>query len=261
MTVKAEIDSLREQLRRHAHRYYVLDDPEIPDADYDRLFRELQTLEAEHPELITSDSPTQRVGAAPSSEFPPATHAEPMLSLSNCFEEQELRDFDQRVRKRLAVGRVTYVAEPKLDGLAVNLTYESGTLVRGATRGDGREGEDITPNVRTVSSIPLRMWSGNRPESVEIRGEIYIPRSGFSELNRAARERNEKEFSNHRNAAAGSLRQLDSKITARRPLRIYCYGVGAIQGAELPGTHDEVLQQLMEWGFPVSGLKRVVEGV
>jgi DNA ligase (NAD+) len=255
------LDDLREQLRRHAHRYYALDDPEIPDSDYDRLFRELQELEARYPDLVTADSPTQRVGAPPSEAFSAATHAVPMLSLGNCFEEQELRDFDRRVRRELEVERVAYVGEPKLDGLAVNLRYEGGSLVQGATRGDGREGEDITPNVRTVNSIPLRLLGCDFPDVLEVRGEVYMPHSGFNELNRHAREAGEKPFTNPRNAAAGSLRQLDSKITVKRPLRVLCYGVGEVQGAALPETQAELLQQLREWGFPVADLIEVVYGV
>jgi len=249
---------LRRQLQEHNHRYYVLDTPSIADAEYDALFRELQALEAAHPELRTPDSPTQRVGGVASAEFAPLRHRVPMLSLNNCFSEDELRDFDRRVREGLGQETVAYAAEPKLDGLAVSLIYEDGVFVRGATRGDGETGEDISANLRTIRHIPLRL-SGAAPAHVEVRGEVYLPHAGFERMNREAAERGEKLYVNPRNAAAGSLRQLDPLITARRPLAFYAYGL--VQ--RLPGirAHMEMLEQLRAWGFPVSELIRGVAGV
>ncbi|HSW15493.1 MAG TPA: NAD-dependent DNA ligase LigA [Solimonas sp.] len=254
---------LRRQLQEHNHRYYVLDDPTVSDAEYDALFRELQALEAAHPELRTPDSPTQRVGGVASSEFASVRHRVPMLSLNNCFSEEELRDFDRRVREGLGRATVAYAAEPKLDGLAVSLIYEDGVFVRGATRGDGETGEDISDNLRTIRRIPLRLHpstsSGHTASKVvEVRGEVYLPHEGFRRMNEEAAAKGEKLYVNPRNAAAGSLRQLDSTITAKRPLAFYAYGVA--QG--LPPqrrTHMDMLQQLRDWGFPVSELVRRVE--
>ncbi len=260
-TAAARIAALREQINHHNYRYYVLDDPEIPDAEYDRLLRELQDLEEKHPELITADSPTQRVGSAPVSEFGEVRHSIPMLSLGNAFDEEEVRAFDRRVREGLDVIDVEYVAEPKLDGLAVSLRYENGVLVQAATRGDGMTGEDVTHNVRTIESIPLRLVGDEWPAVLEVRGEIYMPKAGFEALNARARKKGEKEFANPRNAAAGSLRQLDPRITATRPLAIYCYGVGEVSGSVLPSTHDGVLKRLRMWGLRISPEVRVVEGV
>jgi DNA ligase (NAD+) len=206
-----QIARLRRELDEHNYRYYVLDDPQIPDADYDRLFRQLQALESAHPDLVTADSPTQRVGAELSSQFASVQHAVPMLSLSNCFDEQELRDFDGRVRKGLDLGDsaqcLDYVAEPKLDGAAVSVRYEHGMLVRAATRGDGQSGEDITANVRTIRAVPLRLRGDDVPPVLEVRGEVYMPLQGFADFNRRAEQAGEKTFVNPRNAAAGSLRQ------------------------------------------------------
>lgn len=254
---------LRSQIEYHNHRYHVLDDPEIPDADYDRLFRELQALEQEYPALAISDSPTRRVGAPPAERFETVRHEVPMLSLNNCFDETELRDFDRRVRQGLGLDAeqaVEYVAEPKLDGLAVSLLYVGGRLERAATRGDGYQGENITANVRTVWNVPLRLHRG-APDPLEVRGEIYMSKAGFRKLNEEAEARGEKTFVNPRNAAAGSLRQLDSRITARRPLRLFCYGVARAGSDGLRGNHYGVLEQLGEWGLPVSDRVRRVHGV
>ncbi len=252
---------LREQIDLHNYRYYVLDDPLVPDAEYDRLMRELQALEAAHPELVVPESPTQRVGAKPAQGFGEVHHAIPMLSLDNCFSDDELLAFDRRVRDRLGRdGPVDYVAEPKLDGLAVSLRYEDGVLVQGATRGDGSTGEDITQNVRTVHSIPLRLRGADLPRVLEVRGEVFMPKAGFEKLNRLAGERGEKTFVNPRNAAAGSLRQLDPSVTASRPLEFFCYGWGEIEGAELPAKHSDMLKRLRDWGVRVSPEARVVSG-
>jgi DNA ligase (NAD+) len=230
--VLARLESLRAEISFHDRQYYVYDDPKIPDVEYDRLMRELQALETEYPALITADSPTQRVGGAPLEGFEEVLHRLPMLSLDNAFSEAELQDFNRRVRERLGLeegAMVGYVAEPKLDGLAlaINLRYEGGRLVHGATRGDGASGEDVTSNVRTIHSIPLRLLGGRYPDILEVRGEIFIPKAGFEALNARAREVGEKTFVNPRNAAAGSLRQLDPRITAQRPLAFYCYGFGS----------------------------------
>ncbi len=261
----AEVEALREQIRHHNYRYHVLDDPEVPDAEYDRLMRALQALESEHPELVTSDSPTQRVGDAPISAFGTVEHAIAMLSLENAFDDEELREFHRRVCDRLEReddgDDIEYAAEPKLDGAAVSLTYESGVLVRGATRGDGTTGEDITHNVRTIEAVPLRMLGKGFPEVLEVRGEVFMPKAGFEAYNERARAADEKTFVNPRNAAAGSLRQLDPKLTAQRPLDIYVYSVGLVQGGNLPPYHDAVLDQLQEWGFKTCPERTVVRGV
>ncbi|MDB5976910.1 MAG: ligA [Nevskia sp.] len=254
---------LRQQLDEANHRYYVLDDPSLPDAEYDQLFRELQELESQHPELRTADSPTQRVGGAALKEFAPVTHRQPMQSLNNCFSEEELGEFDRRVREGLGLEAVDYVAEPKLDGLAVSLTYEDGVFVQGATRGDGETGEDITANLRTIRRLPLSLRQGKKhpvPKIIEVRGEVYLPRAGFDRMNADAAAKGEKLYVNPRNAAAGSLRQLDPKNTAARPLALYAYAVGFQQGWTRPKTHHEVLALLREWGFPVSELIQVVQG-
>jgi len=255
-------EELREQIERHNYNYYVLDAPEIPDSEYDRLLRELQDLEARHPALVTSDSPTQRVGAEPLAGFAEVRHAVPMLSLDNAFDDGELADFDRRVRERLeSDGPVIYAAEPKLDGLAVSLRYEDGLLVRAATRGDGTRGEDVTHNVRTIPSVPLRLREGDYPAVLEVRGEVFMPNKGFAKLNEAARAKEEKTFANPRNAAAGSLRQLDPRVTAKRPLAFLAYGLGEISGEPLERTHSAMLARLKQWGVPVSCELRVVEGL
>lgn len=255
---------LRGEIERHNHAYYVLDAPTIPDAEYDRLFRELQELEASHPELLTADSPTQRVGAPPLKEFPPLTHRVPMLSLNNAFSTAEVEAFDQRVRGGLelgeAAGPVEYAVEPKFDGLAINLTYENGIFVRGATRGDGVAGEDVTPNLRTIRSIPLRLSGSGWPDLFEVRGEVLLFRRDFEKINARQREKGEKEFVNPRNAAAGSLRQLDSRITAHRPLSFFAYGIGAGYEALSATSHAQLMDRLAAFSFPVAPERRVVAG-
>jgi DNA ligase (NAD+) len=248
----ARAAELRRLIAYHDHRYHVLDEPEIPDAEYDRLLRELQALESAQPSLIRADSPTQRVGAAPLAAFDEVRHSVPMLSLGNAFDEQELLDFDRRVRERLERDEVTYTAETKLDGLAVSLRYENGALVRGATRGDGSRGEDVTANVRTIRAIPLRLQARGVPRVLEVRGEVYMTLAGFEQLNARQRGAGGKEFANPRNAAAGGLRQLDARITATRPLTIYCYGLGAVEGAAVPDTQYERLRWLEALGFRIS---------
>jgi len=252
---------LRAELERHNHAYYVLDAPTIPDAEYDKLFRELQGLEVEFPELLTPDSPTQRVGGAPLKEFPPRRHGVPMLSLNNAFEAAEVDAFDKRVRDGLeTIATVDYAVEPKFDGLAISLTYENGVFTCGATRGDGVTGEEVTPNLRTVRNIPLRLHGAGWPALIEVRGEVLMFKADFAELNARQRERGDKEFANPRNAAAGSLRQLDSKITASRPLSFFAYGVGAGAEALAVRTHSELMDQLAAWGFPVAAERAVVSG-
>ncbi len=262
--IRKNLETLREQIRHHNHRYHVLDDPEIPDVEYDRLMRQLQALEKENPSLVTSDSPTQRVGDEPVSAFGSVAHRVPMLSLDNAFSMDELREFHRRVTSRLEMdidATLQYAAEPKLDGAAVSLLYEKGMLVRGATRGDGTTGEDITHNVRTIDSIPLRLIGRNYPSLLEVRGEVFMPKAGFEAYNEKARAADEKTFVNPRNAAAGSLRQLDPKLTAARPLDVYFYFVGESAGAKLPSCHSEVLDQLQEWGLKTCPERRVVAGV
>ncbi|WP_120995169.1 NAD-dependent DNA ligase LigA [Stutzerimonas urumqiensis] len=263
------ISTLRSEIENHNYRYYVLDEPSIPDAEYDRLFQELKALEAEHPELVSPDSPTQRVGGAALAAFGQVRHELPMLSLGNAFEEQQLLDFDRRVREGLDLPAgdlfdaglaVDYSCEPKLDGLAVSLLYEEGVLVRGATRGDGTTGEDITANVRTIRNIPLKLQGKGWPRVLEVRGEIYMPKAGFEALNARQLEAGGKTFANPRNAAAGSLRQLDPRITAARPLELCAYGVGRFEG-ELPETHVAVLHALKSWGLPISRELRTASGV
>ena len=262
--IKKKIESLREQIRYHNYRYHTLDDIEIPDAEYDRLVRELQGLERQYPELVTSDSPTQRVGAEPSGELRTVEHRIPMLSLDNAFSEEELRDFHRRVVDKLELEDdaelLRYAAEPKLDGAAVSLLYEGGLLVRGATRGDGTTGEDITHNVRTIKSVPLRLIGSGYPDVLEVRGEVFMPRSGFEAYNRRAREAGEKTFVNPRNAAAGSLRQLDPRLTAERPLDMYVYSVGLVEGGQLPDSHSLIIEQLRAWGLSACPERRVVLG-
>ncbi|PLW67359.1 NAD-dependent DNA ligase LigA [Pseudohalioglobus lutimaris] len=261
--ITAQVLQLREQLREWNYRYYVLDDPSVPDADYDLALRKLQELESTHPELVSADSPTQRVGAAPLEQFNQVAHEIPMLSLDNAFDADELAAFDRRVLDRLGedTGAVEYSCEPKLDGIAVSLLYREGRLTRGATRGDGRTGEDITHNVRTIPSIPLQLRGEGYPRVLEVRGEIYMPREGFERLNQQARDAGSKLFVNPRNAAAGSLRQLDARITAQRNLEMCCYGVGLVEEGELPAEHDAILQRLHEWGLRINSESRVVTGI
>lgn len=258
----ARAAELRKLIAHHDYRYYVLDDPEIADVDYDRLFRELQAIEAAHPDLCTEDSPTQRVGGAPVARFGTVEHLQPMLSLDNAFTRDELIAFDRRASERLKTEEtLEYSAETKLDGTAISLLYEHGRLVRGATRGDGQTGEDVTHNVRTIESIPLRLIGGGHPAVLEVRGEVYMPKAGFAALNRRLAREDAKTFVNPRNAAAGTLRQLDPRITARRPLEFFSYGIGYVEGGEVPARHSEILACLRDWGIRVSPLSRVVKGV
>lgn len=260
--VRTRIARLRDQINRHNYLYYVLDAPEIPDSEYDRLMRELETLEQQHPALVTPDSPTQRVGASPLEAFSEVRHRVPMLSLENALDEQEMADFHRRVSERLdATGDISYVAEPKLDGLAISLRYEHGLLVQGATRGDGTRGEDVTLNVRTIRAIPLRLMGKGFPELLEVRGEVFMPKAGFARLNETARKKGEKLFVNPRNAAAGSLRQLDPRVTAERPLTFLCYGLGEVSGSPLAATHSAAMYKVKEWGLPLSPELRVVKGL
>ncbi len=260
-----KVESLREEIRHHNYRYHVLDDPEVPDAEYDRLIRELQVIEAKHPEIITRDSPTQRVGDKPISAFGTVQHELPMLSLDNAFGEDDVREFHRRVMDRLELedggDEYAYTAEPKLDGAAVSLLFERGQLVRGATRGDGTTGEDITHNVRTIEAVPLMLRGSGFPRVLEVRGEVFMPIAGFEAYNQKARDEGEKTFVNPRNAAAGSLRQLDPRLTAARPLDIYFYAVGVVKDGQLPDRHSETLEQLQEWGLKTCPERRVVKGV
>ena len=252
---------LRGEIERHNHAYYVLDAPSIPDAEYDKLFRELKGLEQQYPDLLAADSPTQRVGAAPLKEFPAHAHGVPMLSLNNAFEPEEVEAFDKRVRDGLeTIVAIDYAVEPKFDGLAISLTYENGVFTSGATRGDGLVGEEVTPNLRTLRDIPLRLRGEAWPDLIEIRGEVLMFKADFAELNGRQRERGDKEFANPRNAAAGSLRQLDSRITAGRPLSFFAYGVGLGADNLAVGTHGELMDKLAAWGFPVAAERRVVHG-
>ena len=261
-----EIQVLRKDLGDHNFSYYILADPIIPDVEYDRLMLRLKTLESLHPELVTSDSPTQRVGISPIGEFKEVSHLSPMLSLDNVFNDDELISFDQRLKDRLGpqAGKhkdIEYVAEPKLDGVAVNLRYESGSLVLASTRGDGNRGEDVTHNVRTISSIPLRLYGENLPSLIEVRGEVFMPKSGFLSYNQRALVRGEKLFMNPRNAAAGSLRQLDSRVTAARPLDVFFYSIGEFNGEHNPSSHLEVLEMLHGYGLKVCPDWKLISGV
>lgn len=259
------VADLRALLERYNRRYHALDDPEVPDAEYDRLLVELRALEARHPELCTQDSPTQRVGAAPVAAFGAVRHRLPMLSLDNAFTVEEVQDFDRRVRERLeSTLPIRYSAEPKLDGLAVSAVYENGVFVQGATRGDGETGEDVTLNLRTIEALPPRLLTSSPPQLLEVRGEVYMPLAGFERFNQEAVARGEKAYVNPRNAAAGSLRQLDARMTAARPLDLFVYGVGYVEAGTagtLPGQHSEVLQALAAWGFKICPQARVVDSV
>ena len=261
-SVKKQIESLREKLRYHSYQYYVLDDPDVPDVEYDRLYKQLDALEEKHPELITSDSPTQRVGAKPLTAFEQIQHQMPMLSLDNVFSEDGLQSFYRRLQDRLNnEDEIEITAEPKLDGLAISLRYEKGELIYAATRGDGSTGENVTQNVRTMQSVPLRLLGENYPDVLEVRGEVFMPKAGFEKLNRQAKQNEKKEFANPRNAAAGSLRQLDPNVTAKRPLSLYCYSTGVVEGGKLASTHYEILQQLKGFGLPVCNEIKLVHGV
>jgi DNA ligase (NAD+) len=261
-SVRQRIEKLRAEIEHHNYRYHVLDDPEIPDAEYDRMLVELRALEGEHPQLVTPESPTQRVGGAPVSGFAAVRHRTPMLSLDNAFSRDEVEAFDRRVRERLETDReITYSCEPKLDGLAVSLTYRDGTLELGATRGDGAVGEDVTHNIRTIQSVPLRLTGRGWPKLLEARGEVFLSLAGFRDMNRRAAEKGEKVFVNPRNAAAGSLRQLDPRLAASRPLEIFFYGAALAEGGALPGRHSEILKALRGWGLRTSPEMQVVKGV
>ncbi|MGD9840115.1 MAG: NAD-dependent DNA ligase LigA [Candidatus Bipolaricaulis sp.] len=251
--VRARVEALRAEIRRHDYLYHVLDRPEITDAEYDRMFRELVDLEARYPELVTPDSPTQRAGAPPAAEFRPVPHALPMLSLQNCFRDEELAEWHDRVRRLLGEEQVEYVCEPKLDGLSVELVYEDGVFVVGSTRGDGRVGEDVTANLRTIRQLPLRLFpvNGSVPRLLEVRGEVYMEKAAFLRLNEERARRGEPEFANPRNAAAGSLRQLDPAITARRPLKLFCYHVGRVEGIEIR-SQAQLLTTFPSLGLPVN---------
>ena len=255
-----EAAALRAQLLGWAEAYFERDAPLVPDADYDQAMKRLEALEREFPDLATPDSPTQRVGSAPLSEFEAVEHRRPMLSLDNAFSAEDMDDFHRRVTERLSDGDVAYCCEPKLDGVAVSIVYEHGALVLAATRGDGTRGENITANVRTISNVPLTLSGEDVPPYLEVRGEVVIPREAFERMNAKARAADEKVFVNPRNAAAGSLRQLDSRITARRPLAFTAYSVGVVEG-DLPGAHDAILQRLSEWGLPVSEYMQTVTGI
>lgn len=262
-SIKLELEQLRNTLRYHEYQYHVLDSPQIPDAEYDRLFHQLKNLEKQYPELITTDSPTQRVGAKPLSGFTEVKHEIPMLSLDNAFSDEEFKAFVKRIDDRLIVSpeQLTFCCEPKLDGLAVSILYVEGKLVQAATRGDGTTGEDITSNIRTIRNIPLQLLTEKPPKRLEIRGEIFMPQTGFELLNEKALARGEKTFANPRNAAAGSLRQLDPKITSQRPLVLNAYGIGIAEGIELPTTHFERLQWLKTIGIPVNTEVQLCHGI
>lgn len=262
MSLQQQIDTLRQDLRRYEYEYHVLDNPTIPDAEYDRLFHQLKALEAAHPELITADSPTQRVGAKPLSGFAQIRHKIPMLSLDNAFSDEEFYAFVKRIEDRLIrlPEPLTFCCEPKLDGLAVSILYVNGVLTQAATRGDGTTGEDITANIRTIRNIPLQLLMDNPPARLEVRGEVFMPHAGFERLNQLALEKGEKTFANPRNAAAGSLRQLDPKITSKRPLVLNAYSIGIAEGVDLPNTHYDRLQWLKSIGIPVNPEIRLCNG-
>jgi DNA ligase (NAD+) len=263
-SVQKRIKSLRKKINEHNYNYHVLDNPQIADAEYDKLFRELQQLETANPQFITSDSPTQRVGAEPLKEFPEVEYEIPMLSLENAFATEEVLAFDERIHERLNLAtevNVEYSCEPKLDGLAISLRYENGILARASTRGDGTTGEMVTENIRTIKIIPLRLHGNDYPSVLEVRGEVYIPKASFEKLNATALAKGEKIFANPRNAAAGSIRQLDPRITATRPLSMFCYGIGVVEGKKLSDKHSEVLAALKSWGLPVSKDITVKSGI
>jgi len=261
-TILSKIKALSDELHVHNYQYYALDKPQISDAEYDRLLRELQQLELENPEYQFADSPTQRVGSEPLSAFEQVKHALPMLSLDNAFSDEELAQFNRRLQDRLdARDTIEFACEPKLDGIAVSLTYHNGVLVVGATRGDGSSGENITQNVRTIGSIPLKLQGHDYPDVLEVRGEIYMPTAGFEALNQTAKNNNEKPFVNPRNAAAGSLRQLDSRLTAKRPLEMCAYSVGLVEGGTMPNRHSDMLLSLSKWGFRINSEMAVVDGI
>lgn len=265
-SIKKEVEKLREQIDEHNYRYYVLDDPKISDVEYDRLFQHLKKVEDQHPELITPDSPTQRVGAAPLREFAQVQHKIAMLSLENAFTNENMTAFDQRIRERLGArtdikSDIEYCCEPKLDGIAMSIRYKNGLLIQAATRGDGETGEDVTANIKTIKMIPLRLRGNDFPRIFDVRGEIFMSKKGFEQLNKQAEKKGGKTFANPRNAAAGSVRQLDPRITASRPLELYCYGIGVVEDYDLPEKQNEILECLNKWGLRVSPLIKVVHGV
>ena len=261
MNAAERIEKIRTEINDHNYRYYVLDEPIISDSEYDNLLRELESLENEHPDLITQDSPTQRIGSMPLSEFGQIQHTIPMQSLANAMNDEELVAFDTRVKKFLNTDSdITYIAEPKLDGIGVELVYMNGLFSHGSTRGDGVTGEDITQNLKTIKGIPLKLREGKNPipDLLEIRGEVYISKSDFSQMNKEQEQQNSKIFANPRNAAAGSLRQLDSSITANRPLSIFCYQPGAVDGYTFD-TQLDFLHTIKDWGIPVNPyIKKVI---
>ena len=262
-TISQQIEQLRESLRYHEYQYHVLDNPQIPDAEYDRLFHQLKALEQQYPEYLTEDSPTQRVGAKPLSGFAQVTHEIPMLSLDNAFSDEDFAAFVRRIQERLIAmpNPLTFCCEPKLDGLAVSILYVNGKLTQAATRGDGTTGEDITLNIRTIRNIPLQLRTENPPARLEVRGEVFMPQAGFEKLNEAALQHGEKTFANPRNAAAGSLRQLDPKITSQRPLMLNAYNIGIAEGVELPTTHYARLQWLKSVGIPINNEIQLCDGI
>ena len=261
--VTERIAQLKRQLEQHNHNYYVRDQPTIADGEWDQLFHELLALETQHPDLQTRDSPTQRVGGKPLDMFDEVTHRLPMLSLGNAFNDEDIDNFDRRCREGLdlAEADIEYACEPKFDGLAISLTYVDGVFVQGATRGDGAAGEDVTRNLRTIKSIPLGLPEKIKPALLEVRGEVLMLRKDFDKLNTKQAAKGEKLFVNPRNAAAGSLRQLDSKLTAARPLTFFAYAIGAVEGAVMPASHSASMDWLETLGFPVAGQRRVVTGV
>jgi DNA ligase (NAD+) len=262
LNVSQQIQELRQQIHKYNYHYFVLDDPIISDAEYDQCLQQLRQLELQHPEYITVDSPTQRVGAKPLKEFAEVHHSVPMLSLENAFLEEDVIAFDKRVHERLhIVKEMEYICEPKLDGLAVSIRYEKGLLTRAATRGDGETGEDITQNIRTIQMIPLRLQGDDFPDVLEVRGEVFMPKEGFLALNERAHKMGEKVFVNPRNAAAGSLRQLDPRITATRPLALFCYGIGVIEGGYQPESHQDMLNHLRQWGLRINPETQLATGV
>jgi DNA ligase (NAD+) len=263
MNVLEQISELRQKIRRYDYQYYVLDDPLVPDVEYDRCFTALQKLESDYPQYLTSDSPTQRVGGMPAKTFQPVAHRQAMLSLANVFSRDELHAFIRRVSEKSNSNEkeLLFTCEPKLDGLAVNITYENGVLTHAATRGDGAVGENITNNIKTIAAVPLTLMTEVVPTLIEVRGEVYMPKAGFEALNENARKLGEKTFANPRNAAAGSLRQLNPAITAKRPLAIYCYGVGACEGFKLPDSHMQQLELLRSMGFRVSTDAKLERGL
>jgi DNA ligase (NAD+) len=260
--IRRQVAELRRRIEHHDYRYYVLDEPEIPDTEYDRLFSKLRALEERYPELVTPDSPTQRVGGKPLEQFATVEHGVAMLSLDNAFADEQVEDFGRRILDRLDIeGPIDFSAEPKLDGMAISLRYVGGMLEIAATRGDGRTGEDVTHNVRTIGAVPLRLKGSNPPPAIEVRGEVFMPLAGFERLNAEAREKGDKTFANPRNATAGSLRQLDPQVAAARPLSMFAYGVGLVEGIELPGLHSDVLRMLADWGFRTCPVNAVVSGI